>query len=61
MKDEAFSTPVKVRLSDGAKIQRIASAQEAFILLESANRSTRQRNPDRLAARQTRSLLSIRA
>lgn len=29
MKDEAFSTPVKVRLSDGAEIQRFASAQEA--------------------------------
>jgi hypothetical protein len=37
MKDEAFSTPVKVRLSDGAKIQRIASTQQAFILLESAD------------------------
>ena len=29
MKDKVFSTPVKLRLSDGAEIQRIASAQEA--------------------------------
>jgi hypothetical protein len=29
MKDEAFSTPVKVRLGGGAEIQRFASAREA--------------------------------
>ncbi len=28
MKDKVFSTSFKVRLSDGAEIQRIASAQE---------------------------------
>jgi hypothetical protein len=37
MKDVVFTTPIKLRLHEGAKIRRIASVHEASILLASAD------------------------